>query len=209
VTASVLVAPASAAAFEAPAGSLIRVTDEQGCQVGDLFAVARDDPRERLSQARTRVYLGRLGLRPGDGLRSTRDRVLLTLVEDTVGVHDLLFCGCSRYVFETFFAMPGKSGCLDHLAAALAPYGVEADAVEAPVDLFMATEVSADGDLVIHRSPSRPGDHVVLRAETDLVVGLAACADDVTDCNGGRCGPLRVDVVGPAGKGDTWPSSPP
>ena len=52
-----------------------------------------------------------------------------------------------------------------------------------------------DGRLLIHRSPSRPGDHVVLRAETDLVVALAACADDVTECNGGRCGPLLVDFV--------------
>ncbi len=62
----------------------------------------------------------------------------------------------------------------------------------------MATEVRSDGTLVIHRSPSRPGDHVVLRAETDLVVALAACADDVTACNGERCGPLLVDLLPPA-----------
>lgn len=195
------IAPASAAAFEVPAGSLVQVTDPEGCQVGDLLCVARDDPGERFSQARTRVYLQRLGLRPGDALWSTRDRPLLTLVEDTVGVHDLLFCGCSRFVFESFLGVPGKTGCLDHLALALAPYGVPADAVEAPLDLFMATEATPSGDLLIHPSPSRPGDHVVLRAEADLVVALAACADDVTACNGGRCGPLHVRLVPPTAKG--------
>jgi uncharacterized protein YcgI (DUF1989 family) len=195
------VPPASARAFEVEAGSLVRVTDPDGCQVGDLLYVARDDPSERLSQARTRTYLQRLALRPGDALWSTRDRPLLTLVEDTVGVHDLLFCGCSRFVFETFLGRPGKTGCLDHLAAELAPYGVAADAVEAPVDLFMATEVTPAGELVIRRSPSRPGDSVVLRAEADLVVALAACADDVTECNGGRCGPLLVDVLPSPAKG--------
>jgi uncharacterized protein YcgI (DUF1989 family) len=172
--------------------------DPQGSQVADVFCVVREDTAERFSQARTRTYLERVALRVGDALWSTRDRPLLTLVEDTVGVHDLLFCGCSRFVYETFLGVPGKSGCLDHLAAALAPFGVPADAVEAPLDLFMATEVGPTGTLSIRRSPSRPGDHVLLRAETALVVGVAACADDVTECNGGRCGPLRVELLTPS-----------
>jgi uncharacterized protein len=194
---AVEIAAASAQAFEVPEGWTIRVTDPEGCQVGDVFFVAGHDPTERFSQARTRVYLQRLGLRVGDALWSTRDRPLLTLVDDTVGVHDLLFCGCSAFVFETFFGLPGKTGCLDHLAAALAPYGVSSDAVEAPLDLFMATSVAPDGELRIGRSPSFPGSHVTLRAERALTVAVAACADDVTDCNGGRCGPLLVDLMAP------------
>ena len=94
------IAPASAQAFELPDGWTIRVTDAEGSQVGDLFCVARDDPAERFSQARTRVYLQRIDLRVGDALWSTRDRPLLTVVEDTVGVHDLLSAAaaapCSR-----------------------------------------------------------------------------------------------------------------
>lgn len=175
----------------------MRVTDPEGSQVADLFYVAREDPGERFSQARTRVYLQRLALRVGDAAWSTRDRPLLTLEHDDVGVHDLLFCGCSAFVFETFLDRPGKTGCLDHLAAALAPYGVARDAVEAPLDLFMATDVGADGTLTIRRSPSRAGDTVVLRAAADLVVAVAACADDVTECNGGRCGPLVVEILPP------------
>jgi uncharacterized protein len=194
---TILVGAASAEAFAVPAGWLVRVTDPEGSQVGDLFCVASGDPAERFSQARTRVYLQRVCLSAGDQLWSTRDRPVLTLVEDTVGVHDMLFCGCSAHVFETFLDSPGKTGCLDHLADALEPYGVARDAVEAPLDLFMATEIRPDGTLAIHRSPSRAGDHVLLRAETDLVLALAACADDVTACNGGRCGPLLVDLLPP------------
>jgi uncharacterized protein YcgI (DUF1989 family) len=195
---TVPVAPASAEAFVLPGGWTLRVTDPEGSQVGDLFCVALDDPAERFSQARTRVYLERITLRLGDRLWSSRNRPLLVLEEDTVGVHDLLFCGCSRHVFASFFGIEGKTGCLDHLAAALEPYGVAPDAVEAPLDLFMCTEVGADGSLRINPSPSRPGDHVVLRAETDLVVALAACADDLTDCNGRRCGPLLAELCPPA-----------
>jgi uncharacterized protein len=190
-------APASAHAFEVQAGSALRITDPEGSQVGDLFCVAAADAGERFSQARTRVYLQRVSLRVGDALWSTRDRPLLRLEHDTVGTHDLLFCGCSAFVVEEFLGAPGRTGCLDHLADALAPWGVERDAIEAPLDLFMATEVAPDGRLLIHRSPSRPGDYVVLRAQTDVVVALAACADDVTECNSGRCGPLLVDFVPP------------
>lgn len=195
------VRPASASAFELPAGWMMRITDVAGSQVGDLFCVAREDPRERLSQSRTRVYLQRVTIRPGDAIWSTRDRPLLVLLEDSVGVHDLLFCGCSAFVFDHFFDRAGKTGCLDHLAEALAPFGVEPDAIEAPLDLFMSTMVAPDGSLSIEQSPSEPGDYVLLRAEIDLVVGLAACADDVTPCNGGFCGPLVVDIVPPDARG--------
>ena len=73
--------------------------------------------------------------------------------------------------------------------------------IEAPLDLFMSTTVAPDGSLTIQQSPSEPGDYVLLRAEIDLVVGLAACADDVTPCNGGFCGPLVVDIVPPDSRG--------
>lgn len=195
---TITVPPASARAFTVDEGWALKVTDPEGQQVADLFCVARADPAERFSQSRTRVYLERVRLEPGDLLWSTRDRPLLRLEEDTCGVHDLLFCGCSRFVYEQFLDRPGKTGCLDHLAGVLAAYGVAPDAVEAPLDLFMATAVAPDGTLAIHESPSRPGDHVVLRALTDLVVAVAACADDVTPCNGGRCGPLHVDLIPPA-----------
>jgi uncharacterized protein YcgI (DUF1989 family) len=196
---AIVVAPASAVGLEVPRGWRLRIVTPEGCQVADLVAFARADLRERFSQARTRTYLQRVDLRVGDGLRSTRERILMTLVEDSVGVHDLLFSGCCSHVYDAFLGRPGKTGCLDHLAAALAPWGIEADAIEAPLDLFMATAVRADGSLAIERSPARPGDSVVLRAESDVVVAVAACADDVTECNGGSCGPLAIELAPPAG----------
>lgn len=189
--------PAAARGFELGAGSVLQVTDPAGSQVGDLLCFAASDIRERFSQARTRVYLERVRVRPGDALFSNRDRPMLTLLEDTVGVHDLLFCGCSEYVYRELLGVGSRPGCLDNLAAALAPFGVAPEDVEAPFDLFMATTVEEDGRLSIGRSPSRPGDHALLRAEMDLVVGLAACADDVTDCNGGVCTPLEVEIRPP------------
>jgi uncharacterized protein YcgI (DUF1989 family) len=188
--------PAEARSFELKAGSRVTVTDPEGSQVGDLLCFALPDVRERFSQARTRVYLESLRIHPGDPLFSNRNRRMLTLLEDTVGVHDLLFCGCSAFVYRQLLGAGTRPGCLDTLAAALAPFGVAPEDVEAPFNLFMATTVGEEGRLDIVRSPSRPGDHVVFRAEMDLVVGLAACADDVTACNGGVCSPLDVEIHG-------------
>ena len=60
-------------------------------------------------------------------------------------------------MFERFLGAPGRTGCLDHLADALAPYGIGRDAIEAPLDLFMRTEVTADGGLLIHAQPFASG----------------------------------------------------
>jgi uncharacterized protein len=196
---SLRIPPAEARAFEVKAGSRVTVTDPEGSQVGDLLCFAVPDVRERFSQARTRVYLESLWIHPADALFSNRNRRMVTLLEDTVGVHDLLFCGCSAFAYRELLGAGDRPGCLDNLAVALAPFGVAPEDVEAPFNLFMATTVGEDGRLGIARSPSRPGDHVVIRAEMDLVVGLAACADDVTDCNGGVCTSLDVQIRSPVG----------
>jgi len=49
---------------------------------------------------------------------------------------------------------------------------------------------------VISPPVSRPGNHVDLRADMDLLVGLTACPEDITVCNGRNCTPIGVEVRG-------------
>ena len=92
--------PKAAAAWTVDAGQIIRITDIEGGQVGDLVLFAREDLRERnsISWTRTRnirntsTYEPPLGLAPGNTIWSTGYRALATVVEDTSpvkGVHDL------------------------------------------------------------------------------------------------------------------------
>ena len=79
---------------------------------------------------------------------------------------------------------------------ALAPHGVSVDRVPDPFNLFTNTAVEDERQMVIRPPVSRPGDHVDLRADMDLLVGLTACPEDITVCNGRNCTPIGVEVRG-------------
>lgn len=189
-----LVDPKSALAFKIARGQTLKITDIDGRQVSDLVAFADDDYNESLSQGRTRLNNWKVTLAVGDALYSNRNRELFTLVEDTVGAHDLLFPPCSAFLFEHQFGRPGATGCHDHLSEALRDYGIGPDRVLDTFNVFMNTRVSEDGSLVIEEPLSRAGDFVRLRANFDCLIAVSACAEDVTACNGGRCTPIGVEI---------------
>ena len=180
---------ASARAVQLRTGDRLRVIDVEGSQVADLVAFAAEDPDEYLAQAYTRVMLERTKVRVGDQLFSNRMRPLLTIVEDTVGVHDIEFPPCSTRVYELMFDVHGRTGCREHLAGALEPFGVAAERVTDPFNAFMHTR-----DMQILLPTSRAGDYVELRAERDLLVAVSACAGDMNDCNAGRLTDIRLEV---------------
>src|SRR5690349_2790380 len=87
-------------AVRVAAGRRVRVVDLEGGQVGDLFAFAADDPRERLSAAHTRSGTSRLFPEIGEPFVTDRRRPILVLADDTSpGSHDMLIAACdpARY----------------------------------------------------------------------------------------------------------------
>jgi uncharacterized protein YcgI (DUF1989 family) len=46
-------------------------------------------------------------------------------------------------------------------------------------------------------APSRPGDHVILRADMDLLVAISNCPQDNNPCNGYNPTSIRVTVTDP------------
>jgi uncharacterized protein YcgI (DUF1989 family) len=187
--------PKSARAFSVKIGQVVRVLDVQGSQVGDFVCFSSADYREFFSQAKTRVYNWKVNLSSGDRLYSNRGNVLFTIGEDRVGVHDLLFSPCSRFVYQHIYQVGDHTGCLEHLAEALREYNLTLDDVPDPFNLFMNTGLEPNGQLIIRRSPSQPGDYIDLRADMDCLVALSSCADDIDECNGGRCTELRVEIL--------------
>ena len=94
------IAPRSGAAFALRAGQSLKVIDPRGEQVADLLAYSREDTREVISSGRTLDYASKLYLTTGDSLYSNRSRIMLRIVEDTVGRHDFLLTPCSADTFE-------------------------------------------------------------------------------------------------------------
>lgn len=194
VNARTVIEPRSGTAFILKAGSTLTVFDPLGSQVSDLLAFAADDVREVISNGRTFDYEETISLTTGNRLWSNRSRVLLEIVEDTVGCHDFLLTPCSEATFRHFYPEhPVHRGCFGNLAEALAPYGIEPDAIPTAFNLFMNVPVNGEtGHLQVLPPPSKAGDCIKMRAEQDCVIGLTACSAYAS--NGGTFKPIEYEV---------------
>ncbi|KHL24575.1 urea carboxylase-associated protein [Croceibacterium mercuriale] len=189
-----VIPPRSGAAFILRAGQLLKVIDPMGVQVSDLLAFNAADVREVISNGRTFDYEETIALTTGHRLWSNRSNVLLEIVEDSVGQHDFLLTPCSEATFRHFYPdQPVHRGCFGNLAEALAPYGVEPDAIPTAFNLFMNVPVAPDGALQVDPPVSAPGDFIVLRAAMDCVIGLTACSAYAS--NGGSFKPIHYQLL--------------
>ncbi len=139
--------PRSGTAFILERGALLTVVDPEGEQVADLVAVVAGDVREHLSNGRTFDYEETIALTAGNRLWSNRSRPLLTIVRDDVGTHDFLLTPCSRDTWRICYGgnHDDVPGCFGNLATALAPFGVERDAIPTTFNAFMRVDVGDDG----------------------------------------------------------------
>ena len=191
-----VIPPRSGTAFTIREGDLLTVIDPKGMQVADLLAFNAADLDEVISSGRTLDYAETIRLTTGHVLYSNRSRPMLTIVEDTVGMHDFLLTPCSVDTFRHFYPdQPEHRGCFGNLVAALSPWGIGPDRIPTAFNCFMNVPVAPDGRLTVEPPLSRAGDRIGFRAEMDLVIGLTACSAFAS--NGGSFKPIayRVDAA--------------
>ena len=158
-------------------GTRLRLTNLEGDGCVNLLAFNADRPIERLNVADTvkvqwNAYLGKGGL-----LLSDMGRVLLSIVEDTCGQHDT-FCGCSNVksnaakygAGDNFGPFPNAR---DRFLLALLKHGLGKKDIPANINFFKGVKVEADGGLTFKDRSSKPGDHIELRAEMNVLVAIA------------------------------------
>lgn len=186
--------PRSGVAFSLKNGQTLTVCDPEGQQVSDLVAYSADDVREVISNGRTFDYEETINLGCKNRLWSNRSNPMLTIISDTGNCHDFLLTPCSKATFEHFYPdKPVHRGCFGNLAEALAPYGIERDAIPTAFNIFMNVPVDGDSGLLAVKPPtSKAGDRIAFRAEMDLIIGLTACS--AYDSNGGSFKPIDYEV---------------
>ena len=159
-----------------PRDAVLRITDTDGDACVQLLAFVAANPAERLNVADTVKVQWQAYLGPGALLLSDMGRVLLTLVDDTSARHDCLCGGGSRRTSDARWGdgsvWGGTPNPRDLLALAGLKHGLGRGDLPPWVNLFKAVRVADDGALTLD-GDMRPGAHVDLRAELDVLVLLA------------------------------------
>ncbi len=166
-------------------GQSIKIINSHGQQVVDTWAFNADDLSEFMSMEHLRVFLERIFPRADDPLVTNRRRAILHFVEDTSpGIHDTLMAACDDYRYGLLNCTEYHDNCTDNLFAAMRQLGLAAPECPSPLNLFMNIPVDAEGRTAWGEPLSKPGDHVVLRAEMDCIVAMSACPQDILPING-------------------------
>ena len=179
-------------------GRRFRVIDVEGGQVADTWAFVADDCGEHHSAQHTRAHVNRLFPRLGEQFVTNRRRPILTLEEDnTAGIHDMLIAACDPARYEGLGVEGWHASCEENLHHALEALGVEPIPRFAPqpINLFMNTPARADGTIEWLPAETKAGEHVVLRAELDIVVAVSACPQDIVAINQRRPSPIEIELL--------------
>lgn len=174
------------------AGERVTIAQTEGHQVGDLIAFNAADPTEFLSPSHTRRCANSIRVTTGSSLYTNHREPILEIVEDTLGVHDLLAAACDPYRYRRDFGVEDHRSCRMNFVEALAPLAIPDWRVPDPVNLFQHSPVLPDGQFLSRPSPAGPDDHVTLLARMDVIAAVSACPQDLAPTNAGRITALRV-----------------
>ena len=173
-----IIPPQSGAAFLLKKNQRLTVIDIEGEQVSDFICYNLHDKLEYLSSGRTIDYAETIYLTKGHKFYSNRSNVMFSMIEDTVGKHDFLLTPCSAEMFRIIYghAEPHR-GCFGNLREALQEYGILPDNIPTCFNIFMNVPVDGTTGKVSVLPPiSKAGDHVILEANMDLIVGMTSCS---------------------------------
>lgn len=170
--------PRSGTAFILRKGQQLKVIDIEGEQVADLICYNLEDSKEYLSSGRTIDYAESVFLTKGHRFYSNRSNVMFTIEEDTIGRHDFLLAPCSAAMFRIIYGdNEPHQGCLGNLCAALHEYGIHPDDIPTTFNIFMHVDIEGQsGKIRVLPPMSKAGDHIIIEAKMDLIVGLTACS---------------------------------
>jgi uncharacterized protein YcgI (DUF1989 family) len=178
-----IIPPRTGTAFILKKGQQLRVTDLQGEQVSDFICFNADDTAEYLSSGRTMDYAETIFLTKGHPFYSNRSNIMFTIKEDTVGRHDFLLTPCSADTFRIIYGheKPHR-GCFGNLSEALEPFDIKPDAIPVCFNIFMHVAVNGDtGKIDVLPPKSKAGDHIIIEAQMNLVVGMTACSAEMSN----------------------------
>jgi urea carboxylase-associated protein 1 len=179
-------------------GETLRIVDLEGTQAVDTIFYNAHDPSERYSAADTVRAQRNLFLTTGSVLLSSDGNALLTVVDDSCGRHDTVGGACSAESNTCRFGHHTRymHNCRDNFLVGLARHGLGKRDLVPNINFFMNVPVTADGRLDIVDGISKPGDHIDLVADMDVLVVISNCPQLNNPCNGWNPTPVQIQVTG-------------
>ena len=191
------IAPGDARAYEVKAGEYVQIVDVEGKECSDFLAFSGSTYADEMNLTLTRTNCEGLWPAPGQYVYAGSGIALLRMEEDLVGRHDTTLPACNAAYYAAM-GYPDHKNCTDDFNRALAAFGLGARNIWEPINFFFNTRLAEDQrTLVIEEPLSRPGDYVLMRAETDLLLATSACPDDLTPTNGWNPTDILVRVYPP------------
>src|SRR5487761_74330 len=191
----VLIPAGEGRAFKVIKGALLEVVDVEGQQVADFISVIEHNRTEWLSATHTRSKLLRLNLAVGDRLQTNFRHDMYEVVQDDVGMHDLITSMCDSRRYRIDYGVEGHRSCRSNFVEALAPWGYEEWQVPDVINIFQNAPIHADRTYGNEIPTSKPGDKFVLRALMDVVAAISACPQDLNPCNGFHPSPILARIL--------------
>lgn len=177
------------------AGQSLTIVDLEGRQAVDFLCYGAELPVDRLNLPNT-VKLNRsLYVTKGSKLYSDRARVLMTVTDDTCGYHDTLAGCCSCEIDKVRYGVDKTESCRTNFIAELAGWGMSPSEIVSNINFFMRVVFKEDGEVYIADCVSKPGDRVVLRAESPVIVVLSNCPQEHNPAAGFRPTPIELVVT--------------
>jgi uncharacterized protein len=169
-------------------GEAVRIVDDSGRSSVSLIGWRQEDTSERINCADTVKVQWTAAIAKGRVILSDMGHVLLSVIEDTSGAHDLLVGGSTPASTLSAYGAVTRN-TRDNFLAAAAKIGLDTRDIPPCVTFFAPVSVGADGRFAWTAPRKRAGDFVDLRAEMNLVLALSNC-------------PHPLDPARPAASGD-------
>jgi uncharacterized protein YcgI (DUF1989 family) len=183
-------------------GQTLRIHQIEGGQVGDCAFFNANDHRESFHVGQTWAINVILGTGTGKQFRHfyskpPRENVMLTTVADTYGRHFANMGGrCSTRLYQLRDGIrSGHRSCQENLTEALAPHGIDGDAIIDIFNVFMDVDMDSEGRFKILPTKVRKDDYIDLRADMDVIAAVSACPSEVSPVNGGTLKPLGLKIL--------------
>jgi uncharacterized protein YcgI (DUF1989 family) len=167
------------------AGEHLRISCPDGPQVADFWAFDANDMSTFFSTEHTRSTLEKLVPSVGDKLYSNFRYPMLTIIEDTsAGNHDMLMSACDPRRYELLDHEGYHRSCAENFCLAMDDAGMTVNELPSPLNIFQNVTIHEDKSTSIVPPYFITGQHLEMRAETELQIVVSACPMDIAFTNG-------------------------